>query len=81
MEDDALGVGEETSFTVNEPEPGVVEGGVPGTEVGWTWAGGVEVEGEGGLTVPELDPPLVMVKVGEMFPELPITKFNITLAH
>jgi len=67
-----LGEGEETSFTVEEPELGVVEGGLPGTEVDWTWTGGVEVEGEGGLTVSELDPPLVMVKVGETFPELPI---------
>jgi len=57
---------------------GVVEGGVPGTEVGW--AGGLEVVDGGRSTVPELDdPPVdppVMVKVGEALPESPITKLD-----
>ena len=36
---------------------------------------------EGGSAASELEDPLVMVKVGEMLPELPITKFNITLTY
>lgn len=74
-------LGEATLFSIGEPEAGVVVGvgWVTGTDVGW--AGGVEVV-DGGLTVLELGvpPPLVMVKVGEMLSELPITKPQVTLA-
>lgn len=79
-EDDGLGEGEGASYMTEELELKVVGGGVPGTGVGW--AGGFEMEDEGGSTISELDDPPVMVKVGEMLPEFPITKFNsyITLA-
>jgi len=80
MEDDGLGEGEGASYMTEELELGVIEGGVPGTGVGC--AGGFEMEDEGGSTISELDDPPVMVKVGEILPEFPITKFNsyITLA-
>lgn len=69
-EDDGLGEVLGVSYTIEELEPKVVEGGVPGTEM----------VDEGLPTVPELeDPPVdppVMVKFGEMLPELPITKLN-----
>jgi len=50
---------------------------LPLSEVGEGWAGIVGVVA-GGLATPEPEPasiplPLVMVKVGEMLPELPIT--------
>lgn len=47
-----------------------------GTEVGLV--GGVEMEDERGSTALGFDDPPVMVNGGEMLPELPITKFNMT---
>lgn len=75
---EGLGLGEGVSSTIEELEPRVVEGGLPGTEVGW--AGGFEMVDGLGSTVPELEDPLVMVNAGEILPEFPITKFNMTLA-
>jgi len=80
MEDDGLGEGEGTSYMTEELELGVIEGGVPGTGVGW--AGGFEMEDGGRSTISELDDPLVMVKVGEILPEFPITKLhNVSLLN
>ena len=77
MEDGGLGEGEGASCITEELELRVVEGGAARTGVGW--ASGLEVEDEGRSTVPEPDDPLVMVKVGEMLPELPITKSSTQL--
>ena len=77
-----VGLGEATLFSIEVPETGVEVGvvWVPGTVVGSV--GGVEVV-EGGLAGSGLGdpPPLLIVKVGEMLPELPITKLNATLAN
>lgn len=76
---EGVGVGEEPSCGV-EVEPGVFEGGLPGTEVGWT--SGFETLEEPGLAGSDVEDPPVIVKTGEMLPELPITielKFNMTL--
>lgn len=79
-EDDGLGERGPLSYTTEELEVRVVEGRLPGTEV--DWASGSGMGDEGRSTVLELeDPPLVMVKVGEVLPELPITKLNITLTN
>lgn len=78
-----LGLGEATLSWFEEPEAGVV--------VGVGWFTGTEVDGvdgvgvvAGGAATLELvdppPPPPVMVKVGEMLSELPITTFNMTLA-
>lgn len=69
-------LGGTTSYTIEELEPGVVEGGAPRTGVGLTV--GLEVVDDLGSTVSEVDDPPVMVKGGEMLPELPITEFNTT---
>ena len=74
--DDGLGEGEGASCMTEELELRVVEGGASRTGVGW--ASGFEMEDEGRSTISELDDPLVMVKVGEMLSELPITKFTVT---
>jgi len=74
---EGVGVGEGASWTIEEV-PGVLEGGLPGTEV--PGISGFETLDGPGLTESEVeDPPPVMVKGGEMLPELPITKFNMTL--
>ena len=75
---EGVGVGLGASCPIEEPEPGVVEGRLPGTEEGLTT--GVETLDGPGLTESEFEDPPVMVKVGEMLPELPITKFNTALA-
>lgn len=67
---EGVGVREGTSCGV-EVEPGVFVGGLPGTEVGWT--SGFETLDGPGLTGSEVEDPPVMVKGGEMLPELPIT--------
>ena len=72
------GRGEGTSSTVEEVKPEVVGGRLSGTEVGWT--AGPETVGEGTPTELELEDPPVMVNVGEMLPEFPITVFDISLA-
>ena len=73
------GVGEASSDSTEELEPGVFEGGLPGTEVG----PGVcfEMLDEPGSSLPEVEDPPVMVKGGEMLPELPITEFNLRSAN
>lgn len=75
-----VGLGVVTLFWIGLSEPGVVVVVVVGVGVRWPsgtevdWAGGVGVVA-GGLALLGLGdppPPLVMVKVGEMLPELPI---------
>ena len=75
---EGVGVGEGALCVIEEVESGVFEGGVPGTEVPWT--SGLETLDGPRLTESEDEDPPVMVKAGEMLPELPITKFNMTLA-
>ena len=75
---EGVGVGEGASCVIEEVESGVFEGGLPGTEVPWT--SGLETLDGPELTESEVEDPPVMVKGGEMLPELPITKFNMTLA-
>lgn len=79
-----VGLGVATLFWIglSEPEPEVVVvvvgvGWLPGTEVDGAGGVGVVAGGFALLGLGDPPPPLVMVKVGEMLPELPITKTEL----
>jgi len=82
-EGEEVGLGVATLFWIGSSEPGVVVvvvvgvGWPPGTEVDWAGGVGVVAGGLASVGLGDPPPPPVMVKVGEMLPEFPITKTEL----